>query len=177
MRLDDILNRIVSGSAALIAIAALGTAVYQAKLSRDQAKASVWPYLIQGNSGNNGYARIIQNVGIGPAVIRSFEVTVDSQPVANWAAAAKAMGITLSWKGHRTTTFGSGLVLPTGALVDLLELPDSGDVRLIRAQIERLHTRVCYCSLYKDCWELTSPDHDPVPVEVCRENPARRFME
>jgi hypothetical protein len=56
MRLDDITNRIVSASATIIAIAALATAVYQAKLSRAQAKASVWPYLLQGNAGNNGYA-------------------------------------------------------------------------------------------------------------------------
>jgi hypothetical protein len=72
MRLDDITNRIVLASATIIAIAALGTAVYQATQSRDQAKTSVWPYLIQGNSGNNGYASIVQNLGVGPAVIKSF---------------------------------------------------------------------------------------------------------
>jgi hypothetical protein len=177
MRLEDIINRIVSGSAALIAIAALGTAVYQAKLSRDQAKAAVWPYLIQGNSGNNGYARIVQNVGIGPAIIRAFEVTVDGKPVTSWRAAAKALGINLSWNGHRTTSFGAGLVVPMGTVIDLLELPDTSDVRLIRGQIERLHTKVCFCSLYNDCWNLQTPDNDPVRVKVCHDDPARRFRE
>ena len=85
MRLDDITNRIVSASATIIAIAALGTAVYQAKLSRDQAAASVWPYLLQGNSGNDGYAAIVQNLGVGPAKIGAFEVTVDGKPTTNWA--------------------------------------------------------------------------------------------
>src|SRR5690349_18489436 len=138
MRLDDITNRIVSASATIIAIAALGTAVYQAILSRDQAKASVWPYLLQGNSGNNGYAAIVQNLGVGPAKIGGFEVSVDSQPVKNWANAAEALGLKLSWKGHRTTSFRPGIVVHAGAVIDLLDLPDSADARLFRSQVDRL---------------------------------------
>ena len=87
-RIENITNRIVSGSATIIAIVALATAVYQARLSRDQAKASVWPYLVQGNSSNNGYSRIVQNVGLGPAMIRGFEVLVDGKPTRNWTDVA-----------------------------------------------------------------------------------------
>src|SRR6185312_8275917 len=88
LRLSEITNRIVSASATLIAIAALVTAVYQTKLARDQAHATVRPYLILGNSGNNGYSRIVQNVGLGPAIIGAFEVRVDGHPVKTWAEAA-----------------------------------------------------------------------------------------
>jgi hypothetical protein len=177
MRLDDITNRIVSASATLIAIAALATAVYQAKLSREQAKASVWPYLLQGNSGNNGYASIIQNLGVGPAKIETFEVMVDSQAVKNWAAAADAMGVKLSWKGHRTTSIHPGIVIPAGAVIDLLQLPDSNDAKLFRSQVDRVRVSLCYCSVYKDCWTVATKQDAPVPVKVCRDDSARRFTE
>ena len=78
---SDVTNRIMSASATLIALVALGTGLYQAKLSREQAKASVWPYLISGNSGEAGYSRIVQNVGLGPAIIGAFEVHVDNVPM------------------------------------------------------------------------------------------------
>lgn len=177
MRLDDITNRIVSASATIIAIAALGTAVYQAKLSRDQAEASVWPYLIQGNSGNNGYANIVQNLGVGPAKIGGFEVTVDEKPVKNWANAAEAMGIKLSWKGHRSTSFRPGIVVPAGAVIDLLELPDSTDARLFVGQVDRLRVWICYCSIYDSCWAVATKQDAPDKVKVCRTDPARRFTE
>jgi hypothetical protein len=177
-RLENITNRIVSASATLIAIVALATAVYQARLSRDQAKASVWPYLIQGNSGNNGYARIVQNVGLGPAIIRGFEVQVDGAPTKSWAEVADKLGITLTWRGKRSTTFRAGLVVPTNTMIDLLELPDSNDVRAFRAAIgDHLQTWVCYCSLYGDCWENRSDDYQPTPVKACTDDPARRFIE
>jgi hypothetical protein len=177
MRLDDITNRIVSASATIIAIAALGTAVYQAKLSRDQAKASAWPYLLQGNSGNNGYASIVQNLGVGPAKIEGFEVTVDSQPVKNWVQAAEAMGVKLSWNGHRTTSFHRGIVVPAGAVIDLLDLPDSTDARLFRSRVDRVRVWVCYCSVYDDCWTVATKQDAPMKVKVCRDDPARKFTE
>src|SRR6478672_9088219 len=91
MRFADITNRIVSASATLIAVIALATGAYQAKLSRDQAHASVWPYLLMGNSGNNGYSFIVQNVGIGPALVKRFDVAVDGKAMQDWANVAKAL--------------------------------------------------------------------------------------
>ncbi|MDT4966059.1 MAG: hypothetical protein QOJ64_796 [Acidobacteriota bacterium] len=175
--IESITNRILSGSATIIAIIALATALYQARLSRDQAKASVWPYLVQGNSGNNGYSRIVQNVGLGPALIRGFEVLVDGKPTRNWTDAAAKLGIHPTWRGKRSTTFRAGLVVPTGGLIELLNLPDTADERMIRGAIDHLQTWVCYCSLYGDCWESRSNDYDPKPIKACKDDPARRFVE
>jgi hypothetical protein len=175
--IESITNRILSGSATIIAIIALGTGLYQARLSRDQAKASVWPYLVQGNSSNNGYSRIVQNVGLGPAVIRGFEVLVDGKPTRNWTDAAAKLGIHPTWRGKRSTTFRAGLVVPTGGLIELLNLPDSADERMIRGVIDHLETWVCFCSLYGDCWESRSNDYDPRPIKACKDDPARRFVE
>ena len=176
-RIETFTNRVVSASATIIAIIALATAVYQARLSRDQAKASVWPYLIQGNSGNNGYSRIVQNVGLGPAMIRGFEVLVDGKPTRNWTDVATRLGIRPTWRGKRSTTFRAGLVVPTGALIEVLNLPDSTDERMIRSAIGHLETWVCFCSLYGDCWENRSDDYEPRRIKACVDDPARRFVE
>jgi hypothetical protein len=175
-RIGALTNTIVSGSATFIAIVALATGIYQAKLSRDQANASVWPFLLQGNSGNNGYARIIQNLGIGPAKIGAFEVTVNGNVVHTWREAAESMHVALSWRGSVTTTMRAGMVIPPNTLTELLGLPDSNDVRLFRAALAHtnLVTRVCYCSIYDKCWVGTD---DPEPTTSCRNDPARAFRE
>jgi hypothetical protein len=176
-RIENLTSRIVSGSATIIAIAALATALYQARLSREQAKAAVWPYLVQGNSSNNGYSRIVQNVGLGPAIIRGFEVLVDGKPTRNWADAAAKLGIHPSWRGTRSTTFRAGLVVPTGGLIELLNLPDTADERMIRGSMDHLQTWICFCSLYGECWENQSGDYEPKRVKACVDDPARRFMQ
>jgi len=176
-RIGALTNAIVSGSATLIAIVALATGIYQAKLSRDQADAAVWPYLVQGNSGNNGYARIIQNVGIGPARVGGFEVTVGGKVVHSWQEVADSLHVNLSWRGHVTTTMRAGLVIPPNTLTELLGLPDSNDVKLFRAALARttLETWMCYCSVYGKCWAGKSSDTEPAPVKSCHSDPARAF--
>ena len=175
--IESITNRIVSGSATMIAIIALATAVYQARLSREQAKASIWPYLVQGNSSNDGYSRIVQNVGLGPALIRGFEVLVDGRPTRDWAEVAAKLGIHPTWRGKRSTTLRAGLVVPTGALIEILNLPDTADQRMMRGAVAHLQTWVCFCSLYGDCWENRSNDFESKRVETCLDSPARRFVE
>jgi hypothetical protein len=179
IRLEDITNRIVSASATVIAVIALATGVYQSKLMHDQSKASVLPYLIQGNAGDHGYSRIIQNVGIGPAMIRAFEVRVDSHIVKSWREAADSLHLTLSWRGHSTTTFVPGLLVPAGTRMDLLNLADSSDIHAFRAAIRegRLETWVCFCSVFDDCWANRSGAYVPNPVKACKEDRSRRFLE
>jgi hypothetical protein len=174
---SDVTNRIMSASATLIALVALGTGLYQAKLSRDQAKAAVWPYLISGNSGENGYSRIVQNVGLGPAIIGAFEVRVDNAPVHSWKEMADSLHVPLTFAGSRSTTFRHGLVVPLNGNIHLIEFPDSSDVRLIRSRVSHLHTYICYCSLYGDCWALNSDIYEPNNVKVCTYDSARAFRE
>ncbi|MDQ2667020.1 MAG: hypothetical protein M3Z05_13550 [Gemmatimonadota bacterium] len=175
--LSDVTNRIMSASATLIALVALGTGLYQAKLSRDQAKAAVWPYLISGNSGESGYSRVVQNVGLGPAIIGAFEVQVDSVPVHSWKEAAESLHVQLTFTGSRSTTFRRGLVVPVAANIHLIELPDSADIRLVRSRTKHLRTYICYCSLYGDCWMLDSYLTEPTKVKVCVDDPLRAFRE
>ncbi len=176
LRLEDITNRIVASSATIIALVAMGTAVYQSKLMRDQAKASVWPYLLVGNSDNDGFERIVQNVGLGPAVIKAFEVRVHGHPVHTWREAAESLGVRLTGRGMKSTTFGRGIVAPVNSLVELVQFSDSGDAQAFRAHRDDITTWVCYCSLYGDCWTTGANGVEPPePVTECVEDPKTAF--
>ena len=176
-KLSEITDRIMSASATIIAMVALGTGLYQAKLSRDQAKAAVWPYLISGNSGENGFSRIVQNVGLGPAIIGSFEVHVDDAAMHSWKEVADSLHVPISFKGSRSTTFRRGLVVPVSANIHLIELPDSADIQLMRSHLGHLRTFICYCSLYGDCWALDSDISTPDKVKACTDDPALAFRQ
>jgi len=177
-RIGTLTNAIVSGSATIIAIVALATGVYQAKLSRDQANASVWPFLLQGNAGNNGYSRIIQNLGIGPAKVMAFEVRVDGHPMQNWREVMDSLHTSLSWRGYRSTSMRAGIVIPANAVVDLIDLPDTADVVAFRRALatNKFETWICYCSIYGTCWQGTS-DAEPAETRSCKNDPQRAFRD
>jgi hypothetical protein len=180
-RLDKLTDRIVSGAAMAIAIIAAVTALYQARLMRDQSRASVWPYLIQENSSRSTYipnrqvySLLLQNVGLGPALIRSYEIRVDSQPIKNWTEAKSKLGIQ-PWTFFVTTDIHTGSVVPAGATLELLILTDTADQRRFASVEGRVERWICFCSLYGDCWQTRSSTNEAWQVKACAPDPKREF--
>ena len=71
-------------SSAVIAVCALGFTVWQAAITRRHNKLSVTPHLTtwtQSEQATGRYSVEILNNGIGPALIKSFSVQVDGQPI------------------------------------------------------------------------------------------------
>src|ERR1700710_1405972 len=65
-------GRILSGAAMFVALASLVLSMYEARMTREHDKLSVWPSVTTFNSDSGDvYTFNVQNVGIGPAVIRS----------------------------------------------------------------------------------------------------------
>lgn len=162
-------DRWLSIAAGVGAVCAVAISLYQAALAREQQRASAWPYLTQSNSYVPGqpYTRQVENQGVGPARVRSFEVRVDGRPVRSWDEAVRA----LTGKGNSElvySSFGRGSVLPPGTTRTLLQLP-SGDQALafwVGAQT-RLETAICYCSIYDECWKAETQAEEPVAVGTC----------
>lgn len=184
-RRSELVSRALSASAGLVAVCALAVSAYQAMIMRQQLKASAWPYLIQGNSGTTEYSRIVQNVGLGPALIRSFVVEVDGRPVHYWGEArelveARATAPLPALPANVPTyssTLARGLVLLPGAPFDIYHVA-SEEVGARMRQVftdHRLRMRVCYCSLYDDCWTSDTRAHEPVPTRACPDDPTREF--
>lgn len=74
-------------SAVLLGVCGLTVSIYQARLARREARASVWPHLEVAASLNAGHAVLwIHNTGVGPARIRAANVTLAGKPEKTWEA-------------------------------------------------------------------------------------------
>jgi hypothetical protein len=187
-RARALLDRVLSASAGLVALSALGVSVYQTYILREQQRMSAWPYLTLYNSTADGASRFAQNVGLGPALVRSVVVRVDGRAVGSWGEAlAAAVGDTAFDALRRaeggasivTSTLGRGTVLLPGVPLEQLRVTGGPLVaRLLPVmRADRIVTQVCYCSLYADCWTASSAVDEPVPVPSCAAGTAREFRE
>jgi hypothetical protein len=169
------IDRWLSIAAGVAALCAVAVALYQAALAREQQRASAWPYLVQSNSyagTGAAYTRDVENVGVGPARIQTFQVRVDGRPVADWETAVRSLtGAPDS--GMVYSSFGRGSVLSPGKSLTLLRLPPGTQAqRFWTAAQTRLETVICFCSIYDECWNAGSRSPEPADVRSCAEDPA-----
>lgn len=183
------LDRVLSLSAALVALCALAVSVYQTKIMREQQRASAWPSLYLYSSNVDGWSREVRNLGLGPALVRSVVVTVDSQPVRDWGDALERLGDkplmdSVERAAARdtsiqvfTNTFARGSVLLPGEKTVLVRVtPPSLGRRIERTtRGRRLAIEVCYCSFYDDCWTVGTRRMEPESVRACVADSTRQF--
>jgi hypothetical protein len=176
-RRRSIVDRIVSGSAMFVALSSLAIALYEVRMMREHDRLSVWPYVSAFNSDSGGvYSFNVRNAGLGPALMRSFELVVDGKPRKSWGEAVELFGVDLHGTPSSYSHIGKGVVLLPGANLRLLEIgAGAAGQAFHRAAQSRMHTRICYCSLYEQCWLLDEAKADePQPVDRCAE-PATPF--
>ena len=175
----SIVDRIVSGSAMFVALSSLAIALYEVRMMREHDRISVWPYVSAFNSDSGGvYTLNASNAGIGPALVGSFEVRVDGKPRKDWGEVIDALAIDMRGTPSSYSSFGKGTVLLPGTKTSLLTIaPGPVAQAFHRASQSRMHTRICYCSLYEQCWLLDeTKDPRPQPTAECAE-PATPFVQ
>ena len=175
----SIVDRIVSGSAMFVALSSLAIALYEVRMMREHDRISVWPYVSAFNSDSGGvYTLNARNAGIGPALIGSFELTVDGKPKKDWGDVLDALAVDLGGTPSSYSSFGKGTVLLPGAKTILLNIgPGPAAQTFHHASESRMHARICYCSLYEQCWLLDETKNPrPQPIHECRE-PATPFAQ
>lgn len=171
-----VLDRVLSASAGLVALSALAVSVYQAYMGRQQQKMSVWPYLYGGNIGPGAtrpYEYRVWNQGVGPMLVEQVALFVDGKPMPTWQSARRAVGIPDdSVRDEVYSSFGSASVLLPGQERSLVSIGGPGARAFWRAAQDRVRLRVCYCSLYGDCWVRAPEAPRPQPVKACVATPA-----
>lgn len=151
-------------SAVVIGVCALGVSLYETSLMREEQRAAVIPlvelsrsyYLEEGEDGSENLRLILnlENVGIGPARIRDFRVTVDGEPQPTWRAAMNALlGEDVSATYVQSTI--NGRTIPVDRRVSMFDLRDSGIAQRMLADFERLDFSACYCSVFDECWQTS----------------------
>jgi hypothetical protein len=171
---------LVALSAIVLGLSALVVSVVQVRMMHEQQHASVWPRLVVMPSATGERLTIdVSNPGIGPAVIRHVEVSVDGRRMPRWENTLAA----LVPEGTPATFVWSSLgdrIIPPGASIEAIRLQGEARVSAILGQVERLAIGICYCSVYDRCWELDSNfARRSVPTEVsaCTVAESDRFQQ
>jgi hypothetical protein len=172
-------DRLAAITSGFIAALALAISVYNVVLQRQQIRAQVWPYLEWSYDNTEGFAFRLQNTGVGPAIIKSVQVTVDGVAIPSWRAAMKTVAEKTKLPGRYTNTDISGRVLGAGVLVQPMNFTPEhrADDAERQAQVdtisgalsawgEHVRAQICYCSTLDECWLLLS-DQGTKPVSAC----------
>ncbi len=177
---------IVGVSAVFIGVCALFVSLYEANLMREEQRSAVLPLLELGRShyvsdADEDQAKWrlslhAENVGIGPARVLDFLVTVDDKPHPSWQSAMRELlGADFNIAYGQSTI--NGRTLPPDRSITMFNLSDTEYAGAIVAEFDRLDFKACYCSVFDECWTTSYRTFGKTqPVEAC-ERDETSFLE
>jgi hypothetical protein len=158
-------------SAMFISLVSLGVAIHHGRAMDRLVNANSWPFLTYGtdNQDAEGQRRIalkIDNAGVGPARIETFELWWQGQPVASADELLRRCCMPdgqppINSITARSMDMGVGIIAPSvmraGGEQSFLTLgfTDANAAIWHRLDVARLRItmRACYCSVFDECWE------------------------
>jgi hypothetical protein len=151
-------------SAAVIALASLYTSVRQTQLTREHNKLSVRPLLMiyRKQFENHPVEYVLENRGLGPAIISKFSVMVDDREVKSandnvLLCALDILGLSRNDVGGHLP--GEEMSLVAGQAVSLLKfgrsMEDSTLYKSLMDKLPRLKFEITYQSMYDDEFSYT----------------------
>jgi hypothetical protein len=163
-----LLAKLGASSAIVIAVASLAITLYEARATREHDRMSVWPRLSQAASDSGGhYDRTITNVGLGPALVKSFAVRLDDTLRTSWTPVVAALLGPAREAPWFFSMVGPGTVILPGQTVHVLTIVTKDQSAAVLAQDARVVGQLCYCSLYDECWTSASTRAEPSATSTC----------
>ena len=172
-------------SAMFVSIVSLAVAVHHGNAMDRLVTANSWPFLMYGtdNLDAQGIRRIslkVENDGIGPARIETFEVWWQGQPVSTGpellrrccmtdsqppidSSTARSLNLVIGQVASRVMRAGESEAFLS------LELKDANADIWHRLDVARLQLklRACYCSVFNECWETDLEHTSASRVGTC----------
>lgn len=140
-------------------------------------EASTWPYVTVADSNGDGeghrlYKVMVLNNGVGPARVGALELFYRGRPVADAFDLATRVSTHAGVAGRPAiVSSGIGGVIPARQSVDIftVKAPISSDALIDAFNRSRadIVVRVCYCSIFEDCWRTSSAMTAPRRVSSC----------
>ena len=182
-----------------VALAALVTSVVSIWLSLSQGddmarlvQAQSWPYLeyVSSNTGDAGRPEIdigVRNAGVGPAKVKSFSIRYDGTAVRGWAYLINACCLpdgTAKDKPPDLPTLTDNKMISSKLIqrvlrasdsVMLLHLPKTDANAALWKKLDdarfKIELRVCYCSVFDECWISDLRSTEQQHVQTCPVDP------
>ena len=160
-------------AAIVISVVSLVVALRGEKTQHGLLSANAWPYLELSKDELSAEDKLdVENEGVGPAKIYSFEVFYQGQPVESERDLLKrCCGYTPSVDGPVGYGSVDGNVLRPGEHILSLyvkpKAPDEETFRRFTAAMKDLTFRGCYCSILDECWVSDLQSLQQTPVASC----------
>lgn len=167
-------------SAMFISFVSIGIAWHHGRVMQELVhqnerlvEANSLPYLqISGSNIDHQLLLKASNEGVGPAKIMTAEIRVDGRAVQSLDALIDACCGTGDYADLYSSSLEGRMVRPgdSVAFVDFRETPQNRPQLLAvnaARRAGRIETRLCYCSVFNDCWLAQSDDPTPNPVKSC----------
>lgn len=166
-------------AAFVTSIAAVWVAWEQSRLMRVQQHASMRPILTTGAGMNEGVLAFhVANVGVGPALVRSAELSFGREAVDDWSAYQRELFPDLQTSSVAVVNVDAieGRPIAAGESFSALTLQVREQDRtpeMFRAFFSRFgsaddwpNLKICYCSVFERCW-TTEVGGEALPVDDC----------
>lgn len=160
-------------------VVAYGTYV-QAGATQRMQEAAAWPFVAYrtGNYTPDGERLInlsITNNGLGPALIGPVEVSYRGRVMRSPVdLLASCCGYQENQAMQLRTAPIVNVALRPGEEILFMSLPavaaNAGMVDVLDRVREDIKVRVCYCSIFEDCWTVEGQQAQPVAVKACPAN-------
>jgi hypothetical protein len=160
-------------AAGIVSACALAVSIYEAYLMREQQQAAVMPILEAWSfyAPDVGFGLNVANKGIGPALLKSVDVSLDGEPKSSWRQIYDEVlgGDAPSYSQSMIT----GNVLAPGERVTPFQFSPESEPAILWRGSERVSLRICFCSVFDQCWEhrldnLRSGVPRTEEIEECR---------
>jgi hypothetical protein len=107
----------------------------------------------------------IENLGLGPAELRGFAISVDGKPIYDLTDLAKLLGVSPPYAFAYTLPTVSIPYAP-GIMKTLFWVSAEPDATALRNHWTTVRIMACYCSIHDECWLFDSahigdPKGDP----------------
>ncbi len=169
---------IIAGSALLVSVISLFLAIGHGRTMEKLVAANSWPNVeavvsLRPDADGAAFGVGFRNSGVGPALVQSVEVWDGARPVASIKALLKTVA-DAGGTGSRPLDYLMSDV--TGSVVASRETAKLLDVVLPKVPVvtlvplsARLRVRVCYCSVFDDCYirDTATPRARPEAVKAC----------
>ena len=163
--------------AVLISCAAMYATWEQARSSRIQTEAQVWPRIVSyvnltsAPNQTQSFEAVIANQGVGPAEIRAMRVTLDGEAITGFQQIFERMGD--SGGAVRSHSYVAGRIFAPGESASVISVTGAAEVARLLEVIGSMQAELCYCSILNQCWLAREEEYEE--VAQCPDYGAEQF--
>jgi hypothetical protein len=137
-----------------VALLALILSIWTAWAEREHKRLSVRPHITPEffyDEKMIGWR--FRSEGLGPALIKVFEVYIDDRPQKSWEMFALPE---LGTVNHYFSNLYADEIIRAQLPFVVFAVKDSKSRAVVERAERRVRLELCYCSLYDECWRVTS---------------------